>query len=199
MNIFDYAIGEMLHLANTAGRSHRNIYQVKDIVLKARGHQIATDVQHIRKECYSCSGTGKQVAVVNSFGVPWKTSVNKCPRCNNGVYTEYWVLLDVFVVGDRLFHRPAGTCYSVDQVIQRTGGGYSKVYEGLIRHEPPAWNLGYEAYFWLALFFSPRRFFNDLGHVFLSGPQVTPMLALNLVARVIKSIYLKFRYDEIPF
>lgn len=69
-------------------------YALKQAILERYGIWAGEDIQHIRKECWSCTnGTYCDGEV--------------CRRCDGrGVYSERWILLERWLLAGQMFHRP---------------------------------------------------------------------------------------------
>ena len=135
---FDYFVA-----CNSIG--YKSFYLLKDKILKVFGHENDYDIQHLKKKCYSCNGTGFYHQNI------------RCYKCNNGVYEEYDVILQRYILNNSCFHIPLGRLEGNrlkiwDGYYNNDEWGYPEIskwrYElfhgiiknsinGLIKHDPP--------------------------------------------------------------
>lgn len=175
MRTIPYIVGELLFLANSRPPIWKQeFYELKDKIIKRYGTPAGFDVQHIRKECYECEGTGKILKTVMLYGEPWLGKGASCWKCNEtGVYTEFWTHLLRFRVGRRLFHQPEKKyCSDPEMNLQRP------MIEGYVEHKTPKYYLNAEAFYWLALIFDTRLFYKHFGHVGHLSRKFTPLVVL---------------------
>lgn len=173
----NFVLGELLHLANCnppTGWRHE-FYLLKDTLLNRYATYVGRDLQHIRKECYGCNGSGKHQEEHFVFGQIWYTS-SPCSRCGTtGVYEEFWVNLKRYRLGRHEFHCPLDRfCKEAD-----AGIGYLAVIDGYIRHPSPKYYLYAEAAFWLALLFDRPLFLRRFGRSGYPSRKFTPMVILS--------------------
>lgn len=172
-----WLLGELLHLANSDPPYWRTeFYEIKNKILLEYGTWKGIHLQHIVKHCYNCEG-GKIYTEENVFGQPMRISGGRtCLRCGgNGVYQEFWTVLDVFEIGARQFHKPCGTRRSSKPELTTPP---SQEFEGYIRHVRPPYYLGNEAAYWLALLFEPKIFWRRFGHSGQVSRKFTPLVIL---------------------
>jgi hypothetical protein len=73
-------------------------FAMKDRLLRRYGQAVGTDLQHIALKCWSCDGSGT-----------YDHSGQTCFKCEGtGTYREFWVMLQRYRLGSRVFHRPLG-------------------------------------------------------------------------------------------
>jgi hypothetical protein len=139
-------LGRLLHLANSDVPLFGNeqFYAIKERMLREWGTRDGEDWQHIRKECWTCHGTG----IFSDFGYPLR-----CNRCTRGVYDEKWIRLERWRLGGYVFHRPAETYHCSEPPWAKIGTDRPFI-EGRIEHKVPG-RRGHEAALWLALIFDP--------------------------------------------
>lgn len=129
--------------ANTApsGAWKQEFYELKQKLLVKYAEPVRIDLQHIRKECWSCMGTG--ILCGSEYH-------NICWDCNGtGVYAEYWFELTVWQWGKYRFHTPGKKLIcKPDRPVDIAGRTTKK------RH--PA---SHEAALWLLLFCIPLPVF----------------------------------------
>jgi hypothetical protein len=114
-------------------------YAIKERILRRHGSLVGEDIQHIKRECYGCRGSGYYYAG------------EECYRCGGtGVYDEKWIRLERWELGGHIFHRPIGN-------MARPMNGMVTV-EGRIYHDDRNHAASSDALLWLALVFD-RRFF----------------------------------------
>jgi len=145
-------LGYVLHTANSGPSfSWKNdFYRLKERLLKKYATTHFSDVQHIKKICWSCDGN-----------VP-------CHRCINGVYDEFWVLLNRYELGGFIFHIPV--CRG------NVKPGTTVHIEGYINHRKYANHLSDECFYWLMLFFDFKSFMKYFGIIEHCGRKVTPFV-----------------------
>jgi len=182
--LFKLIIGELLALANREFRTG-SFYALKDRILAAHATPAGHDAQHIVKKCYRCEN-GKTSDVIMLYGEPWRTKKETCNHCGGtGIYDEFWVSLEVYRLGRHEFHKPVYRAHDRElfEVTLKEKGITPRVhFEGLIRHEPPRFRLGYEAGWWLVLFFSPKDMHNYwYGMTYITGAFLPLLLINNLI------------------
>lgn len=168
--MFQKIIGLFLHIANSSPPLgfRREFYQLKEKLLKKYGASCGYDIQHIRKTCRTCDGTG----VYRHGGYR-----EHCCRCNNGVYEEFYVVLQKYHISKYLFHIPGGKIYKPYYL--RT------TIEGYIQHNSYGY-LSDECFYWLALFFAPQLFIRAIGVVGFPCRRYTPMVILGNIMQYIR-------------
>lgn len=169
-------LGYLLHHANSdiSYLTKSNFYAIKNYILQKYGLRTTTDIQHIRKECYTCEGTGSYTC---SYKLP-----EKCWDCyGTGVYEEYWAVLDVYTLGKYHFHLP------VKKVLKSLM--FFTNIEGYIHHRPSKNNLGRECMLWLYLFYDFDSFKTEFGKN-KSLHSRTPLL-------LVENIYYNFRLKNL--
>jgi hypothetical protein len=120
---------------------NQGFYQLKDKILKRYGKRTGYEIQHIKKECWTCNGSGVY---------PYPSFTQTCLNCGGtGIYSEFWVQLGVYRLGWRSFHIPE-TRFLKDPKMSQI--------EGLIRHNHKPYLLSKEATLWLWLIFEPSNF-----------------------------------------
>lgn len=148
------AISDLLYAANTCPPPicRDRFYAMKDAILKRYGSNTGHVVQHIKKECWACDGTG-------IFHCDWKGD-ESCLKCSGtGLYSEVWVLLERWEFNGYSFLRPIHRTGSPDLTINKHSFG---MVEGYIEHKAHRYNI--EAQYLLALIFDPELFFAWWGY-----------------------------------
>ena len=90
----------------------------------------------------------------------------KCYRCNDGVYDEFWVLLELYEFGGYEFHRPVKRTRIMNEMAEYCLGplfGSKPMIEGYVEHKKYPFGLMREAAYWLFLFYRPGVYFRLLG------------------------------------
>lgn len=179
--MFQKIIGLFLHIANSSPPFlwKDEFYSIKRALLKRYGAFVGREIQHIEKTCYTCDGTG-----IYYYYRSWDGSIHYkelCYRCKNGIYAEYWVLLDKFKLGKYYFHIPRGRTTVIKEGEQ--------VIKGYIKHAQYKHHLTDECSYWLALLFYPRLFLRHFGKIRHCGAKYTPMVILNNTIFNIKRLY----------
>lgn len=145
-------------------------YHMKDRLLRRFGEYVGYDIQHIRKECWTCHGTGMY------------TEKQRCWNCSNGIYKEFWCKLERWQVGNYVFHLPQKK--SLVPIIAYDDK--VNLIEDYIHHEIPKYHLAEECLYWLALFFDWQFFKMMFGYYGYTGKKFTPMIILATAIYVIK-------------
>jgi hypothetical protein len=197
MKLYNFIIGELLELANREFRSEE-FYKLKDRILKDLGTLSGHNTQHIVRLCHTCGGSGRMPEKKRLYGDAWISKGSPCYRCSgSGKHDEFWVLLEVYKVGSRLFHLPTGRQYSselFEKVLQSASIVPQKHFEGLIRPIPPRFHLGREAGWWLILLFDRASLHSYyFGKSFQYGFFFTPLLIVNNILYYIERTYYKIR------
>jgi hypothetical protein len=114
-------------------------YAIKDTILRRWGTRDGDDWQQITHECWRCEGSGES---------PYDED-EPCERCDgSGIWDRFYVRLERWRLGSRIFHRPAGRVYKRPETI---------TFVGPVQHR----DVGFaseEAALWLALVFDRRYF-----------------------------------------
>lgn len=179
MHILKIILGRLLHLANRDVNFYckEQFYAIKKNILTKYGTKIGEDIQHIRKECYSCNSTG-------TFRCDWKYA-EPCFRCDGtGIYEEYWTRLDKYKLGNYEFHNPT-----------KRQGVYNPLFEGIalpvitgyIHHKAPKHRMGAEAMYWLFLIYDFKHFKKMFGVFGYSGNIRSPMVLFASIAYKIRN------------
>lgn len=175
-------IGRLLRAANANPHifgKHR-FYPLKNRVISRFGEKVGHDLQYIKKQCWSCNGTGIFTGYDN--GIHWiECPAQPCYRCVHGTYTRYWVLLERYDLAGCIFHRPVERIYHTSRLPEKTVSQIT----GYIKHAsvPPA--KSGESFLWLAMLFQPSLLFLVMGTTTIKDPfQTFPVLVLvnNIVA-----------------
>jgi len=147
----------LLGLANSSppGARRWEFYQIKAKLLQRFGSgneqslfglRPEMDLQHIRKPCFNCDGTG----IYRDF------DKEPCRKCSGtGTFDEFWVFLERWHLGSRVFHIP------LERVREKPERAVT--IEGLIRHES-AGRSAKEARLWLYLLFDRDLFRWEMMH-----------------------------------
>lgn len=102
----------------------RTFYILKDAILNEFGQIDGYDLQHIKKKCWNCDGDG----IFKRYGWfdgKWViVDRERCRSCIKGVYAEYTVPLQRYILNGGIFHKPVTTAT----------GEYKGKIEGLVRH-----------------------------------------------------------------
>lgn len=160
----------LLHFAN------RNIiftrkeefYKIKTQLLQRYGSLLGEEIQHVKKICYSCEGSGK-------FKCEWKPT-EPCWSCGgDGIYEEFWVRLNRYQFGRFVFHQPTVRMTSYEPLFE---GVSLPVIEGYIRHDRPKYHIGAECCYWLFLFYDRSTFRRVFGRIGYPSKKRTPLVFL---------------------
>lgn len=173
-------LGLFLHVANTSPPILRKqeFYALKQGLLVRWGTADGYDIQHIKKECYGCKGTG-------IYDHDYYGEVT-CNRCYEGVYQDAWIKLDRFKLGGYAFHCPTDRVdlkWSFGNDAKRwwltvNGGLPRSTFEGYVSHRHYRYHLTDECAYWLFLIFLPLTFKAIFGHCGHCGWKWTPMVWL---------------------
>lgn len=163
-------LSTLLHYANRdiphLGR--KEFYAIKKEILKKHGRVIDTQYQHIKKECYSCDGTG--------IFYPEFRPKEPCWKCRNGVYEEFVAYLALYQFGKYTFHIPYHKVYIYKD------GDLPKVdfIKGYIHHKAPNYGIGRESALLLLLFYDFKTFKRVIRSSQLYRPR-TPLVIIQWV------------------
>jgi len=143
----------LLHNANrSVPFLHKEaFYRIKTKILTKHGIKTGQEVQHIIKECNRCNGTG-------IFVCGWKQP-EPCMYCNDGIYSQFWTLLDKYRLGRYEFHHPIKKVYSPGHIPNLLE---LKMIKGYIEHTAPKHHIGRECALWLFLFYDIKTFIKDI-------------------------------------
>ncbi len=144
MNIFNYYLGELLFLANVNKPSRHIYFPLKDKILNRFGVHIGYDLQHVKKECYTCNGTG------------WYTVRDRCYNCRDGIYSEFWCKLSSYELGNRKFYIPSQKYYMKpsDMTVN---------IEGIIKNNNEVEFIkSYRAFMFLRCIFQPKEYLKTI-------------------------------------
>ena len=169
--IVKYIIGWLLHYANRdiPFLARSQFYKLKTRLLLKYATKTGTDIQHIKKECYHCGGTG-------TFKCDWKLP-EPCWRCmGSGVYDEFWSRLDKYNLGKWYFHNPVEIMYVYEPLFE---GEALPMIEGYIHHKTPKYRLGKECALWLFLLFDRKSFRKELGRTGSPTNKRTPLVIIS--------------------
>lgn len=189
MIIRKYILGFLLNLANRDADmiTKDKFYPIKNRILLKYGTRVGEEIQHIRKECYSCDGTGV-------FRCEWKPK-ESCWSCGGtGVYEQYWTRLDKYKLGKWYFHNPTKRQYEYEPLFE---GVALPVIKGYIHHDRPKYRLGREAMLWLFLMYDRSAYKKMLGSVGYCGNIRTPLVLIHSVAFKIKQFDWEDFKDEL--
>lgn len=142
---------------------HRQrFYAMKYVMLRRWATPAGYDVQHIRKECYGCDGTGV-----------YRDSGRDCRRCwGSGAYSDKWYRLDRWEWHGRIFHTPAW------EITRRDANPVATI-EGHVQHTRGLGRKPDEAALWLALLFDRGLFWKLLTGGSPCGWTGLPLCTLN--------------------
>jgi hypothetical protein len=120
-------------------------YSYKNTILEKNAFLVGHDIQHIRKMCWKCAGTG-----IYQLG-------DSCWSCSKGIYSEFYVRLEKYSFCGYIFHKP----------VHRQYFPYENpvTIDGYIRKECH-WAY-HEAWLWLLLIYSDS--WKDFWGVFKSS------------------------------
>jgi hypothetical protein len=182
-----YILGCLLHYANryiSFPNQREEFYKLKTKLLHKYGTKITTEIQHIKKECYQCDGTG-------IFKCNWKND-EPCWRCSKGVYKEFWTRLDKYKLGKFYFHNPVERMYHYAPLFE---GEALPIIEGYIEHKTPKYRIGRECLLWLFLLFAPKIFIKEICTIGSPHNKWTPLVILGNIIFNIRHL----RKHKLPF
>lgn len=165
MGMVHQLTGRLLQLANgNPGAIDRGeFFRFKTRLLDQYGHHEETVVQHIKKTCWACDGTGTFRGFDN--GLTWvPRPPQPCLRCNKGVFQEFWVILKSYRLGENAFFVPGERTWLKSRVPEGM-----RVIEGYVDTKHVNYKVAARAFLVLALVF-------DLG-LFLRLLASTPWIS----------------------
>ena len=112
-------------------------YTMKNFFLEKFGTKEGFDYQHIEKQCWHCNGEGD------------------CWSCDgSGIYSEYYVQLERWILNDGVFHRPSGVRLDCEEMYRRGFYKNRKIIDGYIEHKEYSILLVVPACFLLLLYYA---------------------------------------------
>ena len=197
-----FMIGWLLHKANrdVPLLYKDRFYRIKHQILIKYGTKIGQEIQHIKKECWACDGSG-------IFKCEWKEP-ESCWSCRGtGVYEEFWSRLDKYKLGNWYFHNPIERLYKYEPLFE---GEALPIIEGYIRHVKPKYRIGTECALWLFLFYDRETFWKFFGRIGYPSNKRTPLVIIGNLIFVSRNFDLrdylptkntKYEYetDDLPF
>ena len=165
-----YILGWLLHLANRDVKIYckEQFYAIKKNLLTKYGTKLGEEIQHIRKECYSCDGTGR-------YKCDWKLTESCWSCAGTGVYEQYWTRLDKYKFGGYTFHNPTKKQYDYQPLFE---GEALPVITGYIHHKTPKYRMADEALYWLLLIYDRKTLKKLIGSIGYVKNIRTPMVFL---------------------
>jgi len=197
-------LGMLLHLSNRdiPFLAKEQFYAMKKRILKKYGSFIGYEIQHIKKECYSCDSTGV-------FKCDWKMPEKCWACCGSGVYQEFWTRLEKYKLGKYYFHNLVKRQYNYEPLFE---GEALPIIEGYISHKSPKYRLGREAALWLFLFFDRKTFVKEIARVGCPTHKRTPLVIIGNLMWLVRNFDIKdclpkkkvkydysYDADELPF
>lgn len=174
------ALSRLLWLANASPPTgcRREFYAVKDAILRRWGRPDGHDWQEITHYCWRCEGGG---IVDDGWGED-----DRCPKCGGtGIWDRFWVRLERWEIGGRVFHRPA------ERVWGRPDEPVAIV--GRVEHARVGW-AGQEAGLWLLLLFDRAAFAREMTSGWPRGPTLPyPLVTLRRATGRLGMLRSKFR------
>jgi hypothetical protein len=173
-------IGKLLYMANTLPYNNAVFYPLKNRLLKKYGTLLLPDLQHIKKICRNCDGSG--------LWNPYRKET--CRHCGgSGIYEEFWVILDKYEIGGYEFYCPRERQHELKAL--KGVPVDAKIIEGFINHNiHPKYK---KAYYLLLLLFDTSSLF-----------KIFYQRVASRIKHLIRKVALKFRKKEtfngdIPF
>lgn len=195
-------LGYLLHLANRdIPFLHKSdFYMLKQNLLDKHGNFVGMEIQHIKKECFSCE---------NGVYISDYKEDEECFKCGGtGVYEEFWSRLLKYELGGYYFHRPIEKMTNYDPLFE---GISLPIIEGYIHHKSPKFRVGTEACMWLFLIYDRFAFKRIFGHYGFPNGKRTPLVFLanlywhlrnfdwNIILNPRIIIRRKYNDDNLPF
>lgn len=143
MKLFTHFLGEVLYLVNSNKPNRNSYFELKEKIVKKYGTKIGLDVQHVKKICYACHGTG------------WYEEGIRCYKCQNGIYHEFWTLLSKWQIGNRSFHlidRRINEQYANDMI------NVGRIEGLIVNNSSVSYLTSYRAFRFLQFMFDFKRF-----------------------------------------
>lgn len=174
-------IAKLLHFgnANPPHKFKKEFYALKDRILSKYGIYSNQDIQHVVKPCGHCQGFGGATS-----GCFECEEMDDCCVCfGSGIYNEFWVFLDVYVLDGYLFHTPTKkvSIKPQQEILEQCGR-----VEGYIKHKDYG-VASTEAFLWLCLIFDIKLFFRAIGKLYIGVYSLKYPLGLinNLVSEIL--------------
>jgi hypothetical protein len=141
-------------------------YAIKERLLMRYGTIQGTEIQHIKKDCFTCDGTGEYEPEVD------------CYKCwGTGVYQEFWVKLISWDWNGYSFHQPVERKHK--PFLSEDGSHVPITHEGYIT-KLHHWAAN-ESRLWLFLLFDRKTFFRAMK----SSCQCRPRLPLSIIQKIV--------------
>lgn len=175
MKVILNLLGFVLHIANSDPPRLRqprdDFFDLKDAILKRYGTLLTAEIQHIKKECWLCGGSGKFER--------WDGNFEPCRKCGGtGIFDEFWVILSKYRLGRHCFHMPVVKYHRRDLDAKGYRSPEGQMINGYVVHGHYRYHLSCECFYWLTLFFNPRFFLRSIGCSKCLGPRFTPMVLM---------------------
>ncbi len=172
----------------------REFYKIKDTILQKHGIRTELyDLQHIQKECWTCKGADS-----SSHPLEW----GACMNCGGTrLYFDFWVILDIWILGKYEFHKPVLKLHRVsisELRLKYQISSQRKVIDDYITHRPKVWCS--DCGLILFLLYAPKLFWRAFGKVGFG--RKTPVSFLFDCAFKLRTFCRNFitrGSDEIPF
>ena len=126
----------------------QDFYVVKEKILKRHGKPVRLEYQHIKKQCWTCNGSGIY---------PYRSFTKTCLNCGGtGIYREFWSQLRVYKINQYEFHIPCK-----GGIFFKKPDGIGNFINGYIRHKSEPYRLSQEAKLWLFMIFGRELFWRS--------------------------------------
>lgn len=166
----------LLSKANSHPHWSHDFYQIKDMILRRHGLHLGEEIQHIKKECFTCKGTGIY------------EGREYCRRClGDGIYSEFCSVLGIYEIGGREFHLPVKRIHYYQEEFRLALLGTT--IHGYIDHD---WvEGGLESEFLLYLIYDRSKLWKHLGHIGTRWRWFTPLTNIS-------SAIMTFKFEVRP-
>lgn len=150
-------LARLIYLANSRPEDEwrKEFYRLKDALLETYGiREEQIDLQHIVKTCWDCNGKGYFEHIDDD-----DCCDSYCSRCGGtGVYAKYWVILERWGLGGRLFHRPGKSIGrdEVAKILAETPP--ANRFDGLLEHRDVPPSIKWLAYLTLTYIYNPALY-----------------------------------------
>jgi len=146
-------IADYFYLANSGTYSGKQSFysNVKTIILDKFGIFDGYDQQIIKKECWSCHGTGLYKHYWYECGELMCIKQEKCYSCIKGVYSTRQFFLKRYILNENIYHIPC----DFEPIV----GPIKNKINGIIKHETVNSEQAYRAYIILLFLYNKNKFY----------------------------------------
>ncbi len=150
-------VAEYFHIANSGIYSGKQSFysNVKSVILEKFGIFDGYDQQIIKKQCWSCNGTGIYTHTTYHYPEGNKTQRKEpCYSCIKGIYSTRQFFLKRYLLNEKLYHIPCDF-----EPIIVTPDLIKNSIDGIIKHETVDSQKSHRAYIILLFLYNKTKFY----------------------------------------